>query len=60
VTLAGNADTGIKAVTTGYVMSDTTLRVRPAPALGQHTDEILAEAGYGADDIAKFRSSALI
>lgn len=60
VTMAGKNDIGIKAVTTGYVMSDTKLRVRPAPALGQHTDEILAEAGYKPEDIARFRSSDLI
>src|SRR5215472_14021440 len=33
---------------------------RPPPVLGQHTDEILAEAGYPADHIAELRKSGVI
>jgi len=33
---------------------------RPPPALAQHTDEILAEYGYGADRIAEFREQGVI
>ena len=29
---------------------------RPAPQLGEHTDEVLAAAGLSADDIAAMRS----
>ena len=32
----------------------------PAPALGQHSDEILAEAGLSPDEIARLRSSGAI
>ena len=33
---------------------------RPAPGLGEHTDQILAEAGYGPDQIAALRRAGVI
>jgi len=33
---------------------------RPAPALGQHTDEVLAEAGYSPDEIAELRRARVV
>jgi CoA:oxalate CoA-transferase len=33
---------------------------RPAPGLGEHTDRILAEAGYGPDQIAALRQAGII
>jgi crotonobetainyl-CoA:carnitine CoA-transferase CaiB-like acyl-CoA transferase len=32
---------------------------RPPPALGQHTDEVLAELGYDAQEIAGFRAAKI-
>ncbi|UYN95084.1 MAG: CoA transferase [Enhydrobacter sp.] len=33
---------------------------RPPAKLGQHTDEVLAEAGYSADEIAEMRKQAVV
>ncbi len=33
---------------------------RPAPGLGEHTDEVLAELGIDADTIARLRSAGVI
>lgn len=33
---------------------------RPAPNVGEHNDQVLAEAGYSADEIAAFRRSGAI
>src|SRR5260370_62455 len=35
-------------------------RALPAPALGEHTDAVLAELGYDAGEIAKLRTTAVI
>ena len=33
---------------------------RPPPMLGEHTDQVLAEAGYAADDIARLREGGIV
>ena len=33
---------------------------RPAPALGQHTGEILAEAGYDPDEVESFKAAGVV
>jgi crotonobetainyl-CoA:carnitine CoA-transferase CaiB-like acyl-CoA transferase len=34
--------------------------VAPAPDIGQHSDEVLREAGYGDDEIAALRASGAV
>jgi alpha-methylacyl-CoA racemase len=33
---------------------------RPAPRYGEHTDEVLAEAGYGSGQLAALRTAGAI
>jgi crotonobetainyl-CoA:carnitine CoA-transferase CaiB-like acyl-CoA transferase len=33
---------------------------RPAPELGQHTDEVLAELGLGRDEIVRLRDKGVV
>ncbi|HEX3645085.1 MAG TPA: formyl-CoA transferase [Vicinamibacterales bacterium] len=41
-------------------MSDSPSDVKRSPLLGEHTDEVLAELGYGADQIAVLRTEKVI
>jgi formyl-CoA transferase len=41
-------------------LSDSITEVKRSPLLGEHTDEVLAELGYGAQDIAGFRVKKVI
>src|SRR5436189_353174 len=41
-------------------MSDSQSDVKRSPLLGEHTDEVLAELGYGADQIAALRTEKVI
>jgi formyl-CoA transferase len=41
-------------------MSDSITDVKRSPLLGEHTDEVLAELGYGAQDIAGFRTKKVV
>ena len=41
-------------------MSDSPTEVTRAPLLGEHTEEVLAELGYGADDLATLRAEKVI
>lgn len=51
----------IPTLGTPIKMSETPLRPgRPAPLLGQHTDEVLREAGYNASEIAELRTAQVV
>ena len=41
-------------------MSDSATEVKRSPLLGEHTDEVLAELGYGMQDIAALRAKKVI
>ena len=40
--------------------SDTPLQAGDLPALGEHTDEVLAEMGYAPDDIGRWRREGVL
>jgi formyl-CoA transferase len=41
-------------------MSDSPTEVKRSPLLGEHTDEVLAELGLSADEIAALRAEQVI
>ena len=41
-------------------MSDSATEVTRSPLLGEHTDEVLTQLGYSADDIAQLRAERVI
>ena len=41
-------------------LSSYSPEVKPAPALGENTDDILKEIGYSDADIAKFRADHVV
>ena len=40
--------------------SDLQIEVKPSPVLGEHTDEVLSDLGYSADDIAKLHAAKAV
>jgi formyl-CoA transferase len=40
--------------------SDLEIEVKPSPVLGEHTDEVLSDLGYSADDIAKLHTAKAV
>ena len=51
----------MKVLGTPIKLSDTAPEIRmPPPVLGQHTDSVLSELGYGTSDIARLREQAVV
>ena len=62
VRLADRPDArGINELGFSYKMSETPPRnLRPSPALGEHTDELLGEIGIGESERARLRASGIV
>jgi crotonobetainyl-CoA:carnitine CoA-transferase CaiB-like acyl-CoA transferase len=57
---AGNSET-LRLIQAGYLADgDGPAVQRPAPKLGEHTDEILTELGYQSTDIAKLHKTGVV
>jgi len=50
----------IRILNNPVTLSNQRARVGPAPALGQHNDEVLKEAGYSEVEIADLREQEVI
>jgi len=51
----------VRVMRTGFKLDGRAPTVdAPPPTLGQHNDAILAEIGYGADDIAAFKTAGIV
>ena len=56
----GSAAGGIPALLPPATLPDFEARMEPVPAIGEHTDRILADIGYGAGEIAALKASAAV
>ena len=56
----GSARGTIQALAPAIILDDVEPQMGPIPALGEHTDKILARLGYTAEQIQKLRAAAVI
>lgn len=56
----GIPGTGLTVDSPIQIGGEAKVRPRAAPALGQHSDEILRDAGFSADDIAALRAGGVV
>lgn len=56
----GIPGTGLTVDSPFQVSGEHKVRPRPAPALGQHSDELLREAGYDDEEIAEMRRAGVV
>ena len=56
----GIAGTGLTVDSPFQVSGETKVRPQPAPAVGQHSDEVLQAHDYRDDDIARLRRSGVV
>ena len=56
----GIPGTGLTVDSPIQIAGETKVHPRAAPTLGQHSDEILREAGFSADDIAALRAGGVV
>ena len=56
----GTENGPVRAVLPPITYDDVPARMGPVPSLGQHTDAVLAELGYGSDQVADLRSGGVV
>ncbi|MDO8704395.1 MAG: CaiB/BaiF CoA-transferase family protein [Sulfuricaulis sp.] len=56
----GIPGTGLTVDSPFQISDELKVRPRPAPAVGQHSDEVLREAGYGSDEIDRLRRAGVV
>lgn len=56
----GIPGTGLTVSSPFQIEGEVKTRPRPAPAVGQHSDEILREAGFSTDEIVDMRAAGLV
>ncbi|MEO8298199.1 MAG: CaiB/BaiF CoA-transferase family protein [Burkholderiales bacterium] len=56
----GLPGTGLTVDSPFQLSGEQKVRPRPAPAVGQHSDEVLREAGFGSDEIERLRRAGVV